>query len=740
MRTAQASQQAPIARHQAGLPRPAATRPAGACCAIDMKGSHNPQDRCRQSLVAASGCFERDQWDYGQRGRGSVWARHESPLGTPQGQPMSTYRLDKLFAPRSVAVVGGSPRATSPGRAVLREPEGRRLRAGRSHLVNPRYAEIEGIRTVKSLTDVAGRRPISWSSRRRRPTVPAIVAAGRRKAARRRHHHHGRARPWRRARSPKPREKAARADRPAAGRPQLPRRDGAAARSSMPASPRSMPQPGDLALISQSGAIAAGLVEWAATRARRLLRDRLARRQDRCRFRRPARLFRARPPHARDPALCRIRSQDARKFMSAARAAARIKPVVVVKSGRHAQGAKAAQTHTGALAGSDAVYDAAFRRAGLLRVLDLDELFAAAETLGRLQAVLRQAARDPDQWRRHRRAGGRPARRSRRHARRAFAGDDAARSTPRCRRSGRAPIRSTSPATPMPARYARRCETLLDDPDNDAILVMNVPTALASAADAAQVGRRGHAGSIGSAIVPAEARLRASGSAQRPAACAAFDAAGIPQLRDRVRRGARLHASRALPRSDRCLDGDAAEPAGRISRPTSRQRARSSDGALRGGTRLARSGRDRAQLLAAYAIPITPAMLARDADAAVAAAAPFLAKGQTVVRQDPVARHRAQVGRRRRAAQPHRCGARCARRRADILARAQALRPDARIAGVTIHPMIVRPEGARADRRHRRRSDLRSGDRVRPGRHRGRGRSTTRRWRCRRSISSSRAT
>ena len=76
---------------------------------------------------------------------------------------------------------------------------------------------------------------------------------------------------------------------------------------------------------------------------------------------------------------------NARKFMSAARAAARIKPVVVVKSGRHAQGAKAAQTHTGALAGSDAVYEAAFRRAGLLRVLDLDELFAAAETLGRVR-------------------------------------------------------------------------------------------------------------------------------------------------------------------------------------------------------------------------------------------------------------------------------------------------------------------------------------------------------------------
>ena len=66
--------------------------------------------------------------------------------------------------------------------------------------------------------------------------------------------------------------------------------------------------------------------------------------------------------------------------MSAARAAARAKPVLVIKSGRHAAGAKAALTHTGALAGSDAVYDAAFRRAGFIRVLDLDELFAAAET------------------------------------------------------------------------------------------------------------------------------------------------------------------------------------------------------------------------------------------------------------------------------------------------------------------------------------------------------------------------
>ena len=74
--------------------------------------------------------------------------------------------------------------------------------------------------------------------------------------------------------------------------------------------------------------------------------------------------------------------REPRKFMSAARAAARAKPVIVVKAGRHAAAAKAAMSHTGALAGVDAVYDAAFRRAGLLRVLGLDELFDAVEILG----------------------------------------------------------------------------------------------------------------------------------------------------------------------------------------------------------------------------------------------------------------------------------------------------------------------------------------------------------------------
>ena len=75
--------------------------------------------------------------------------------------------------------------------------------------------------------------------------------------------------------------------------------------------------------------------------------------------------------------------KHARKFMSAARAAARNKTVIVLKAGRVSEGAKAAASHTGALAGSDAVYDAAIRRAGMLRVYTIEDLFDAVETLGR---------------------------------------------------------------------------------------------------------------------------------------------------------------------------------------------------------------------------------------------------------------------------------------------------------------------------------------------------------------------
>jgi acetyltransferase len=73
--------------------------------------------------------------------------------------------------------------------------------------------------------------------------------------------------------------------------------------------------------------------------------------------------------------------RQARGFMSALRAAARTKPVFVIKVGRHEAGSRAAVSHTGALAGSDDVFDAALRRAGVVRVMSIGQLFSAAKAL-----------------------------------------------------------------------------------------------------------------------------------------------------------------------------------------------------------------------------------------------------------------------------------------------------------------------------------------------------------------------
>lgn len=72
-----------------------------------------------------------------------------------------------------------------------------------------------------------------------------------------------------------------------------------------------------------------------------------------------------------------------RKFMSAARAVSRVKPIVLLKAGKSSAGAKAAASHTGSMAGEDAVYDAAFRRAGIVRVRSIGELFECAELMAK---------------------------------------------------------------------------------------------------------------------------------------------------------------------------------------------------------------------------------------------------------------------------------------------------------------------------------------------------------------------
>ena len=74
--------------------------------------------------------------------------------------------------------------------------------------------------------------------------------------------------------------------------------------------------------------------------------------------------------------------------MSAARSVSRVKPIIVVKSGRSAAAARAAASHTGALAGQDEAYNAAFRRAGIIRVDTIDQIFNCAEALGKMPRPL----------------------------------------------------------------------------------------------------------------------------------------------------------------------------------------------------------------------------------------------------------------------------------------------------------------------------------------------------------------
>ena len=75
--------------------------------------------------------------------------------------------------------------------------------------------------------------------------------------------------------------------------------------------------------------------------------------------------------------------RDGRRLIESAQAASRIKPVFALKSGRAVEGAKAAATHTGALAGADTAWEAALLRAGIHRLEDLRELYGVAEILGR---------------------------------------------------------------------------------------------------------------------------------------------------------------------------------------------------------------------------------------------------------------------------------------------------------------------------------------------------------------------
>ncbi len=138
--------------------------------------------------------------------------------------------------------------------------------------------------------------------------------------------------------------------------------------------------PGTLALVSQSGALVTAVLDWAESHGMGFsavvstgdaadvdFGDVLD--------------YLALDPETRGILLYVEGVKNARRFLSGLRAAARMKPVIVLKSGRHAEGAHAAATHTGAMIGADDVFDAALERAGVVRVERITQWFSAAQTL-----------------------------------------------------------------------------------------------------------------------------------------------------------------------------------------------------------------------------------------------------------------------------------------------------------------------------------------------------------------------
>ena len=140
--------------------------------------------------------------------------------------------------------------------------------------------------------------------------------------------------------------------------------------------------PGQVAFVSQSGALVTAVLDWATSR--RIGFSHMVSLGEHADVDFGDLLDHLASDSRTRSILLYIESIEAPcKFMSAARAAARNKPVIVVKAGRAGKGMAAAASHTGALAGADIVFDAAFRRAGMLRVDTLQDLFMAAETLAR---------------------------------------------------------------------------------------------------------------------------------------------------------------------------------------------------------------------------------------------------------------------------------------------------------------------------------------------------------------------
>jgi len=593
---------------------------------------------------------------------------------------MSTYRLEKLFAPRSIAVAGISPRPDSVGHVILNNLRSGGF-AGALYAVDLHHDAIDGMATAKDFASLPTAPDLAVISvpAASVPTVvgeaaekgvgaAVIIAAGLGHGA---------------GSLSEAAEKAARARGMRLLGPNCLGVINAAAKLNASFAAH-MPQAGNIALISQSGAVAAGIIEWASQRSVGF--SSVASIGDMADIDFGDLLDFFALDAATHSILLYIESiKDARKFMSAARSAARAKPVVAIKAGRHAQAAVAAATHTGALAGSDAVYDAALHRAGILRVLDLDEFFDATETLARLKpfpgnrlAVLTNGGgigvlavdRLCD-------LGGKLA-------------TLAAGTQEKLDASLPATWSKSNPVDIVgdadAARYGVALEALLADRENDAVLVIQVPTALSSPLATAEKV----------AATVAEKRSRTyppkpvlcAWIGEQPDAAAIFATAKIPHFdteNDAV--NGFMHLVRYRQAQDALMKV-----------PPSLPETFSPDvAAARETVKSALAEKRRwldpvevTKLLRAYQIPVAAVSVAKTPEEAGGIAASLLKENAAVavkIFSRDIA-HKSDIGGVELNLRSEQAAREAA---AAVLAKAKAARPDARIDGVTVQPMIVRP-------------------------------------------------
>jgi acetyltransferase len=370
--------------------------------------------------------------------------------------------------------------------------------------------------------------------------------------------------------------------------------------------------------------------------------------------------------------------RDARRFLSALRAAARVKPVIALKVGRHAAGSRAASSHTGALVGSDAVFDAALRRAGTVRVRTYTQLFAAARALsgGRLPDGERLAIVTN---------GGGPG---------VVAADSAADNGIPLAELAAGSIEQLNRVLPAqwshgnpidiigdaPAqRFADAAATALADPGVDALLAMYSPVAVTepeaaarALAQAARASRKPVLAAWLGDINPGRSR-------------AWLDAQGIPNFytpENAVEAFSFLCAHRRnhaqLLQAPAALAGGAAEP-----RPDLAAAAAIFERARAAGRKLLDQDEARA-LLAAFGLPVPRTLVAQTREAALAATRE-VGFPAVLKLHSPDITHKSDVGGVRLNLQNEEM---VASAYDDMLRHVRALRPQARIGGVVVQPML----------------------------------------------------